>query len=559
MKYCKKCGTLLEDTQMTCIGCGSDVSSEENYSLYPPEMEESIKEEKTASKKRSGLIFIIIGIVVLLIALIGVLIWYVSSYQIDSLAEAATAAMEESVADDGSYSDEEEYVDEETEDYEDASEEEEFEDASEEEESEDESNEAGGLTSGLEIPDAITPTVDNSSESSEPAENKSVKIEKGDFYNTATVKDGTGTVIFTTMYPEDFTNESSGVEYDKYSLRYPESFSFAVSDDKNIVQFTYMSAQHFWYRKSSKGKSRSNERDIFKYMTYYTYDGVKPYLEALINASYKDIKKLEFIEKKPIDEAMEGKLKSFSEELTKNLSSGDIGDYASIGSDTVYMPMKGDYEACIYSYKATSKQGNFIYMDFYIPVVATTLNYSSAAENDQGDVIEWVVPCIAAFEAGNEELHNAYKDAFKTFIYNSKPTKEFFYVNYAYGQYLDGCIKGDEKPSGLTSAKLKEYHESFNNGSDIGKYNQGIYDFLYSYGSTCSTFAKKDGSEKFALPGQYKVGYLDPEKNKFFASVAEDEYPGETYEAMDASVGTPDADYSEDSSPAAEEAAGVGP
>lgn len=532
MKYCIKCGMLLEDTQTTCIGCGSDVSTEENYSLYPLEMAESIEQEKKQGKKRSGLIVVIIGVVVLLIALIGVLIWYVSTYQIDSLAESVDSmASGEELYSDEDFS---EYEDSEEDDFED-----EYEDASEDLEEDEYYDEGaeGGLSADLDIPDSTESEAQ--SELVNAGGPKTVKIDKGSFYSQGSVQDAAGNTIFTTLYPEDFVNVSSGVDYDKYSLKYPESFTFVVSNEQNIVQFTYISAQHFWYRNSSKGKSRSNERDVFNYMTYYTYDGVKPYLEALINTSYKDIKKLEFVEKKTIDEGLDEKLKKFSDDITMELT-GNIGDYASIGSDTEYAAMAAEHEACIYSYKATSRQDNIIYMDFYIPVVANTLSYSSAKENDKGEVVEWVVPCIIAFEAGNEELHNAYNDAFKTFIYNSKVTKEFFYDNYAYSQYVEGIIRDGDKPDALNSAKLKEYHEAYSDSTDIGKYNSGLYDFLTSAPSTCSVFEKEDGGAKYYTSGSNKIGYYDPSSNKFFTSIDDSEYPGESYQEMKATVGTPD-------------------
>ncbi len=42
MKYCKKCGMLLEDNMEICIGCGTDVTAKGTYSKYPVPMQEKI-------------------------------------------------------------------------------------------------------------------------------------------------------------------------------------------------------------------------------------------------------------------------------------------------------------------------------------------------------------------------------------------------------------------------------------------------------------------------------------------------------------------------------------
>ena len=518
MKYCKKCGTLLEDSQLLCIACGADASVEENISLYPLEMEQEITSEKNNQKKRTGLIVAIVGIFLALVGLIAALIIFVSNH-----------------ADEMAMPEEEFYSDEFSGDGEDFGEYDEVEYQLEEETVEEES----GLSEGF---GADLVTGDSSASVEEPAavtpENRTVKDELGTYYSIGTISDAAGNTIFTTLYPEDFQVVASDVSYDKYSVRYPENITYMVSDADNAVQFTYMSPQHFWHRKSSKGKSRTNERDVFNYMTYYTY-GVQNYIEALINASYKDIKKLDFKEKKSIGSTPEGKIKEISDAYTMTLM-GDIGDYAKIASDATYAPMAAECEANIYSYQATSRQNNTIYIDFYVPAMANTLSYSSAQESDQGDVIEWVTPCIIVFEAGSEDHYNQYMDAYKTFISSSRLTREFFYDNYKYSEYLKSCIKDGSTPTKLNKDKLKEYHDSYNSSSDIGTYNEGVYAFLNTSPETNSIF--KNDTMEFSTPGAMKVGFYNAEKGKIFVSPDENEYPGEGYQDMQATIGsTPEA------------------
>ena len=45
MKYCRNCGTLLEDTHEHCIRCGIDVTIPENVSMYPIEVMETLEKE----------------------------------------------------------------------------------------------------------------------------------------------------------------------------------------------------------------------------------------------------------------------------------------------------------------------------------------------------------------------------------------------------------------------------------------------------------------------------------------------------------------------------------
>lgn len=478
MKYCRKCGTLLEDTQEICIGCGIDVTVPENISMYPLEMRDEIELERRTNNKRRFLILTIIGISVLLLALVVTLVWYVSTFQGD-LAPKEETEIEEVV---------EESVEEE-------------------------------------------PAPEEAPVEEQPAPEipKVVKDDLGTYYNIGSVQDEAGNTIFTTVYPEDFPNVNSSIEYDKYSTRFPEVMTFVTSNENNLVQFTYISPQHFWYRNSKNGKTRNNERDVFNYMTYYTYKGVQPYLEALINASYTDLKKLEFVEKVPVSDENTAKLQAFADSRTSELS-GNVGDVAKIGSDTEYAVMGAEAEVSIYSYVGTSKQDNIIYMDFYVPVIANTLSYSTASNNDKGEVTEWVIPCIAAYESGNEELHEKYKEAFNAFIYNSKLNREFFYDNYQYGNYLSQCVTDGETATALDATKLAEYHGGFSDGADIGSFNTNLMEFLAGHPADLRDMHTEDNLLSYVATSGIVIGYVDRTANKLFFSPDNTEYPGEPYE-----------------------------
>ena len=77
MKYCRKCGMLLEDTHVNCIRCGADVTLEENVSMYPIEVMETIEEENKR-KKATGKI-----VAMLTTPLNGIVISYLTNYKIE--------------------------------------------------------------------------------------------------------------------------------------------------------------------------------------------------------------------------------------------------------------------------------------------------------------------------------------------------------------------------------------------------------------------------------------------------------------------------------------------
>ena len=70
MKYCKKCGMLLEDTHNTCIRCGADVTLPENVSMYPIEVMQTMEEENQRKKATGKIVAMIIALVVVLVCLV---------------------------------------------------------------------------------------------------------------------------------------------------------------------------------------------------------------------------------------------------------------------------------------------------------------------------------------------------------------------------------------------------------------------------------------------------------------------------------------------------------
>ncbi|MBO4890493.1 MAG: zinc ribbon domain-containing protein, partial [Lachnospiraceae bacterium] len=238
MKYCKNCGTLLEDTHEHCIRCGTDVTIAENVSMYPIEVMETIEEENQRKKASGKIVAMIIGLVVVLVALVIAFLALGSNMKRPAPAKETTETKDEVPAEtEAAVAAEEE--------------------SAEAEPAEEES------------------AAVNSS-------NRAVKDDKGKYYDYVEEKDDAGNVLFTALLPEDLTERELFKDYEVYSDRYPISLNYTASTKENDVRFTYLSARKLWYKLGETGKGRSNESDITHYMTYFEYENPRSYLEPLL-------------------------------------------------------------------------------------------------------------------------------------------------------------------------------------------------------------------------------------------------------------------------------------
>lgn len=494
MKYCVKCGTLLEDSHERCIGCGADVTENGSWSLYPPGMAEKIETEHKETKSRAGLIAALTIVSILLIAAIA--LFFILNIQRMKDEENELKNNQET--------------------------EQAVEEVIEESEAEEESLEDDSMIIKELIPENVA---GESSEGEVLESDRAIKDSDGKYYNIGALADAGGNQVFSTIYPEDFSEKAANINYEIYSTKYPESLTYIVGNNDGNVQMTFMSPQHYWYRKSDKGQTRSNERDVDDYMQFLTYNGAQGYIEALIKQSYTDLKGFKLKDKEEYSENISEKLTEVSDGHTRELLL-DIGDYARIGSDTVYAAMQAECEANIYHYEATSRQGNTIYMDFYVPVVANNLSYVSDRENDKGEVTEWLVTEFVAFEAGNEELYNLYKDDFKLFILNSRLSDEFFFINNAYSKEIETAINSRREPAKFDSEKLKSIHKDYKPSAEISDFTKAVREFLKAEPAGSVKF---DGNKTYTALSDAKVGFYSEEKNKVFISKSQDEYPGNDY------------------------------
>ncbi|MBO4266569.1 MAG: zinc ribbon domain-containing protein [Lachnospiraceae bacterium] len=480
MKYCRKCGMLLEDTHVTCIRCGADVTLEENVSMYPIEVMETIEEENKRKKATGKIVAMLIALVVVLV---GLVLFFLYGFDISNLQLPVSGLGTE---------DEIETLDEEEIEEEEPLEEEEEIEPEEEEE--------------------------------EPV-NKTFKDDNGVYYDYVSEKDDAGNVVFTALLPEDLTVREMFNDYEGYSDRYPFMFNFTASDEDNDVRFTYLSPRKLWYKISDTGKSRSNESDITHYMSYFKYDGPSSYLDQLLAQSYPGAK-LELKEENDISEETLAKLEELAKEKNEELF-GDIGDYGHIGENTTYANMDYEFSGKVYKYEITLKDKNMLFCKYYVPSVAFNIMYANPDNNDRGTLTEWYNFSIVCFETGNEDVYDDYADAFDVFVANALPTDLFMYINESYSADIKNAVESGTAPDPLDQTLLSKYGSAYSDSETLDDFDGKVMDILRSAG-TCF----KDDDVAVYLPEKFKIAYYDKEKNKVFMSPEEDEYPGETYDEL---------------------------
>lgn len=98
MKYCKKCGTLLEDGLYNCIRCGADVTDPENVSKYPVKVMETI-EANAERKKDANKIAVLIIVLILILAVLVGLVFYSLGQKIADSRDAKEEQTEETAED----------------------------------------------------------------------------------------------------------------------------------------------------------------------------------------------------------------------------------------------------------------------------------------------------------------------------------------------------------------------------------------------------------------------------------------------------------------------------
>ena len=481
MKYCKKCGTLLEDSIEICIGCGTDVTDPENVSKYPPRVERKLEAEKKENKVRTTTVVAIIVVFVLLIGLVCLIIFMAPKNQQQSPPPEPAAEPVETAAE--------------------PAEEETAEEAPAEEEAA-----------------AEEPAADP---------NRTVKDDEGSYYALASLTDEGGNLIFTGLYPEDFTVTTLSVDYAFCSNRLPGYVSFIVDDnnEENSVRFIYFSPQHFWHKNSENKKSLDNGDDTLFQMSFLTYDQGQGYVDSLIKASYKDATKVTLIDTWDAEEGIMEQLKPIAKAFKKQI---DIKkDYAHIGDGTEYAPMNAESVAKYYRYEILTKDRHTLFVEFYVPIIANNIVYSREETGDRGTVVEWIVLGVYGMVAGNEDLYDDYQPAFQIFKDNCNVNHTFYRILEQRCEKINANIAEEVKTDPVDADMLKSFAPG--TSKDLNEFDNMLMIFT----------TQRGGDHVFRLDDvvvntspDMNVAFLNRDKERVFVSPAEDEYPGGGYEDM---------------------------
>ncbi len=492
---------LLEDTYDTCIRCGADVTIEENISLYPPEIMDTIDAQAEERKKRLKITALIIAIFVALVGLIAVAAVGIGngSFKLAGVTAPETKKVAEVAEPEDASTDE--TIEEEL------------------EISEEDAQSA--------VSDDVAEQEIIEEEPEEPA-TRTVNDAKGDYYDISNKTDDADNVILQVITPEDFTNIDFTIDYDVCSTRYPFGMMCVASDEEGGIQFLYMAPKQLWYKLSETGKTRSNERDPSYYMSFYEYGGAKSYIESMLKASYPK-GKYECVSEKEISPEVTDSLKSLSDAQTSKLFN-DIGDYAHVGDETTYANMDAEFSAYVYEYEITTSDKQLVFDKFYVPIMSNNLYYANEKYNDRGTVTEWYILGFCVMEAGNEDLYEDYEKAFDIFAQNAIPSEMYMKLNQIYGEEIGESIKAKRAVEPMTLETLKDYTKQASNGYELDAFNKSVLDVLGKIGPKSFT----DGSTTIHTGSDINTVYVDKEDNKLFVSTEADEYPGDTYTELTA-------------------------
>ena len=229
MKYCKKCGMLLEDNMERCIGCGTDVTEKDSYSKYPEQVQEQIANEKKEAGKRNLAVIAIVLIFVVILLMVGIF-----AARLYSQGMASENGLAKMLQNDG-----------------------------------------------------------NKKPAAEEKKDRPVKDDEGAYYKYVTVKDNADHDIFTAVYPEDLSTLTHSVDYTWDSQVFPAVFSFVATNDENTAQLTYRSPQHYQYIKGTAETDVDVQANVMKCISFYDFKTVEDYIKEMVKQAYPSSKKIE--------------------------------------------------------------------------------------------------------------------------------------------------------------------------------------------------------------------------------------------------------------------------
>jgi hypothetical protein len=471
MKYCKKCGMLLEDNMERCIGCGSDVTVKDSFTRYPEEIQKKIETEKKEAGKRNLTVVAIILIFVVIVLLIG--IFAMRMYTLN----AGTM----NIPGDG--------------------------------------NALFGKQDGEggDVEDAG----DNSG-SKGAGSDRTVKDEEGAYYKYVTVKDDADHDIFTAVFPEDFSNLTYQTDYSWGSQVFPSVFSFVATNDDNTTQLTYRTVQHYQYITGESEMQVNVQDSVKKCISFYDFKDVESYLNEMVKQAYPSAKKVEQMASEDSGKEVQDKLDTVIAAYEKD-AENDIPPLFGLSEGT-RLTHKDTYKSSkIYNYRIVTAEDHAVSCKFYVPVFCEKYDFEDETKGFSGQLSDCYILALVSFEAGSDELYDWYEDAFDMFVNNSHTLEDFYKSTGAYADKIKREIEEGMQPVIIKGSDLAGL---YNDAANISGRYKDVLDLTGTAPGTVRVFG--DGDNRY-LSASANMMFVNPDKQLIYATKAEDEYPGDDF------------------------------
>ncbi len=385
MKYCKKCGMLLEDNMERCIGCGSDVTDKKSYSKFPEPVQQKLDSEKKESGKKYLALLAITLVFIVILLMIGI---YIS--------QTYMLALEEGRED--------------------------------------------GPDTGM-----FTQMLLNSKDKNKSSKKREVKDDNGAYYKYVTLKDEAGNDMFTAVYPEDLSDIDISVDCSRNSRKYPAVLSFVATNDDNTTQLTFTSPQHYQYIAGSGFSPEEIQENVKGCVSYYNFKGADTYLGEIVKQAYPTAKKIESLDESK-DPVSSERLDKIVELYDENAAEG-LADLFGLPEGTSFSHVETYKSDRVYNYRVITKEDHAVTCRFYVPVFCEIFDFENEEEEMSGQVSDCYILTVSSFEAGSDDLYDWYEDAFSMFINNFSLSEAFMNGVDGYAKEINDSIDEGSIPA----------------------------------------------------------------------------------------------------------------
>lgn len=468
MKYCKKCGMLLEDNMEICIGCGTDVTDKKSYSKFPEPVQQKLDSEKKENGKKILALLAITLVFIAILLMIGI---YISqTYMLISQNDGE-----------------------------------------------------GGPGTGMFTQMLLNAGKNDKGGTKEKKKNRQVKDENGTYYKYVTMKDEKGNDMFTAVYPEDLSDVEVSLDLERNSVKFPAVLSFVATNDDNTTQLTFTSPQHYQYISCTGFSPTQVQENLMGCVSFYDFKDVESYLDEIIRQAYPTAKKIE-----PMDEAAES---ASSEKLDKLISlygedkTDDLAGLFGLPEGTSFTHTDTYKSDRIFTYRILTKEDHAVSCRFYVPVFCVRYDFSNPEYEMSGSISDCYILTVSSFEAGSDELYDWYEDAFSLFVNNFRVSDAFLNGVDQYANSIKGEINGGRIPRILGKDEFSDLVRS--SGSSPDAFTKGVGEFLSESKDADKTFKAEDYT--INTSDSITQVYFDPSRELLFVTGDETEYPGDEF------------------------------